>query len=860
MAADVYVSFGSDTGDLEAGLALATQSVKAYTAELRDLAREMQVTGASADSELGEKMRSVGAMLATAKGNVSEFKAELKGGGEEGGAFDHIKESIEGMLAPLNQARGYLGELMELALAAFAVEAIAEFAEKMGELGEQTEHASQIMGITTEDVGRLGVVAAESGLQTEELETAWGRFSKNLATQSAQTKGALEAIGLSFKSLAGKDAMGQLGILAGAFSQYSDGSAKAAVAMELFGRAGLQLIPLLDKGKDGMAEMTEKAEELGVALTEKTSAALANTHERFVELSLAVRGAEVQAFLPFKGAVDGVVQIITDLAEAFTRAMMQGGMMKDIIVALSAVVKLCIEVVADLIAVFRELWTDGVAAYDAIGIAGEAFYHLTVGIFTDLAAGVGQFFSSMLAAGVDAARGVGAAFENLGSVIKDAMGGHFADASEAFSKLSTDASGAATKITADFGAAFDGVHFDGTEKAFSTAMGAIKQRATEFKSDQVSIYNDLTKEVNTIWAKAQEKDADAAKKGTKDINSSLMQRGRGARQDDGVAAEQKEIDGEIKVLQDGLKQKEALYDGELKLHQITEGQKEALTLAAVNEEYQAELGLLQKELQIDNLKLSQRQAILNKIKELEATHAAEVQKINLQAAEAYQKSWDSALSTITQGFNSQLSGLLNGTTNWRTAMQNIVRDLEIKVIQYGEDMVKNWLLGEVTKTAATTTGVAARTAAEQSGQAAGMAGTFASMIKSIFASAATTFAGIFGFLSPVMGPAAAGPATAGSAAVAAVAGSIPSLAVGTWSLPGDGPVFAHAGEMITPAFESGKFRDAINALSSVGQGGSSQGGATHNWNFAGATVLDKNGLVRMLVDTMNRNPSLRPSY
>ena len=59
----------------------------------------------------------------------------------------------------------------------------------------------------------------------------------------------------------------------------------------------------------------------------------------------------------------------------------------------------------------------------------------------------------------------------------------------------------------------------------------------------------------------------------------------------------------------------------------------------------------------------------------------------------------------------------------------------------------------------------------------------AAIIRSILSSAAETFAGVFGFLAPLMGPLAAGPAAAAQATVAGMAGSVASADIGMWQVP-----------------------------------------------------------------------------
>ena len=68
------------------------------TRELTSLAREMVKTGASADSELGQKLRALGGQLAESKEQVVGFKEKLKseGGEGEGGFLAGMKENLEG--------------------------------------------------------------------------------------------------------------------------------------------------------------------------------------------------------------------------------------------------------------------------------------------------------------------------------------------------------------------------------------------------------------------------------------------------------------------------------------------------------------------------------------------------------------------------------------------------------------------------------------------------------------------------------------------------------------------------------------------------------------------------------------------
>ena len=180
-----------------------------------------------------------------------------------------------------------------------------------------------------------------------------------------------------------------------------------------------------------------------------------------------------------------------------------------------------------------------------------------------------------------------------------------------------------------------------------------------------------------------------------------------------------------------------------------------------------------------------------------------------EQAQSYVQFGDIVAST----FNSQLRGLLSGTETWRNAFKSMLSELLIEFIASTDRMVVQWVVGETARTAATATGTASRASLQQAGAAASLASQGATIIQSILGSAAEAFAGVFGFLAPVMGPFAAGPAAAAQATVASAAGAVASDDIGMWSVPADMLTLVHHNELIMPAAEAGAFRSLLSTSS-----------------------------------------------
>jgi hypothetical protein len=191
------------------------------------------------------------------------------------------------------------------------------------------------------------------------------------------------------------------------------------------------------------------------------------------------------------------------------------------------------------------------------------------------------------------------------------------------------------------------------------------------------------------------------------------------------------------------------------------------------------------------------------------------QKLDLQAAQNSQRSWETLLQPIQRAFDTSITGIILGTTTLQKAVANIAQSILAEFVNLGVKMVTNWIASELAMTTATEAGAAARTAADGEGMAAGLAMKALNAVKSITTDSAQTFSGIFAFLAPLMGPAAAGPAAAGEATVMAAAGGIASAA-GGWVVPSDQLAMVHQNEMILPANISQGLQSMISAGGGTG--------------------------------------------
>ena len=220
---------------------------------------------------------------------------------------ERAAEASEGV-AKLRESFMHLAELAGVEI---GVSAFKEWANSTTELAEKMQQAGAKLGLTARDASVLSGVAKLTGTSFDSLESSMERFQLRLATTNDGTdevsKG-LKALGLSARELKAASLDGQMDLLAEAFSRFQDSPTKTAAAMAVLGRAGADMIPYLDKGKEGLQEMRDVLERTGAVMSNEMVAAFAKTREDINELSLAWQGFSNKLFTVVNPAIEAVIR------------------------------------------------------------------------------------------------------------------------------------------------------------------------------------------------------------------------------------------------------------------------------------------------------------------------------------------------------------------------------------------------------------------------------------------------------------------------------------------------------------------------------------------------------------------------
>ena len=246
-------------------------------------------------------------------------------------AFDSIRGNLSKLGDESNRVKGMLAGLgVSLSVAGFAamIKSAIDAADQLNKL-------SQKIGISVEALSTLRFAAQLSEVSLETLQKGIKGLSQNIAeanTGVGDGAQVFEALGISVKNADGsmKSTEAVLLQVADVFANLEDGAVKTALAVKLFGKSGMDMIPFLNQGAAGINQLTAEAERLGLKLTTETarSAEAFNDNLTALKASSSSLGiALARDFLPE----------LTNITNAMREAANEAGTLKALWVGLGGV-------------------------------------------------------------------------------------------------------------------------------------------------------------------------------------------------------------------------------------------------------------------------------------------------------------------------------------------------------------------------------------------------------------------------------------------------------------------------------------------------------------------------------------------
>lgn len=222
--------------------------------------------------------------------------------------------SINRQMGDLKSNAAQLGRAFGAVFGAISVGGlIAGLKSVTGEM-DRVSKAAQKIGTTTESLSALEYAAQLADVSVETLQKSLTKLARGLdeaKTGSGEAAKAFDRLKIDPRTFS--DPADAMKAIAERFASMPDGATKTALAMQLFGKSGADLIPLLNAGASGIAVLEAEAKRLGVTFSTEAGRAAEEFNDNITRLQTGMRGFMMEALSP-------LIPMLVEVSRAFVDA------------------------------------------------------------------------------------------------------------------------------------------------------------------------------------------------------------------------------------------------------------------------------------------------------------------------------------------------------------------------------------------------------------------------------------------------------------------------------------------------------------------------------------------------------------
>jgi len=252
-------------------------------------------------------------------GRVKEFsthitKIPMIGGslGAIGSGFGKIGGLALGAVKAVAQVGLAIG-----ATAAVGVGALAALAIEQGEEITQTKKLAASLGVLPAELVGVQYAAKLAGVGADVAAKGLQTLSKNIGLAKKDTgpaSSAFKQLGLSAKGLASMSSVEAMKTVADKLKELPTHSDRAATAFAIFGKSGAALLPMLERGAEGIEEASKEADRLGLSFSQVDGAKVEAAFEALARVGEIIKGIGRQIMIQVAPYVEALAEQLMTVA------------------------------------------------------------------------------------------------------------------------------------------------------------------------------------------------------------------------------------------------------------------------------------------------------------------------------------------------------------------------------------------------------------------------------------------------------------------------------------------------------------------------------------------------------------------
>ena len=290
-------------------------------------------------------------------------------------------------------------------VAGLSVAGLASFVKQGIDAADMANQVAQKTGLATKEIAGIQLAFKQGGVESGAMTAALAKMQKQMVDGNE----AFDAMGVKTRNADGsmRSVKTVLYETADAFANMERGAARTALAQEVFGKSGADLLPVLEGGSQGLRDMAEMAEKLGLEIDDNTAKAADQFNDQVELLGLGVTGVATRI-------AANLLPTLANLSQGFLESMTEGDRLRKLSDMLSAALK--------------GLYTGGVLVAEAfntvgktIGAAGAQIMAVLAGDFKGAMAIGKEYAADMKKGWAGTAQTIAKAWDDSGTATMQTM-------------------------------------------------------------------------------------------------------------------------------------------------------------------------------------------------------------------------------------------------------------------------------------------------------------------------------------------------------------------------------------------------------------------------------------------------------
>lgn len=170
------------------------------------------------------------------------------------------------------------GKIKKVAAGALSVAAIKkgidtviDFANEVSQAGDRIDKQSQALGLSRKAFQEWDYILGQNGASIDSMSVSMKTLNNlilDAANGGKESKSAFAQLGIGIHEIEKLKPEEQFEAVVRAFQRMPAGAEKSALAVKIFGRNGMELLPLLNQSETSIDELRKRAEELGLIMSD----------------------------------------------------------------------------------------------------------------------------------------------------------------------------------------------------------------------------------------------------------------------------------------------------------------------------------------------------------------------------------------------------------------------------------------------------------------------------------------------------------------------------------------------------------------------------------------------------------------